>query len=104
LPPQNRSVLRHSNDQSLGSVIKEFLHSYHLEGKFSETRLLHSWEKVVGKMVAVHTKELRIHNKILFVRCDSAALRNELSYERERIMKLLNQEAGSEVIDDIVFS
>jgi predicted nucleic acid-binding Zn ribbon protein len=95
--------LKYSDDQSLGSAIKEFLHAYRLEEKFNETRLLHSWEKVVGKMVSVHTKDLHIRNKILFVRIDSPALRNELSYTREKIVKLLNEEANSEVIEDIVF-
>jgi predicted nucleic acid-binding Zn ribbon protein len=95
--------LKYSNDQSLGSAIKEFLHAYHLEEKYNETRLVHSWEKVVGKMVAMHTKDLHIRNKILFIRTDSAALRNELSYARESIVKSLNDEANALVIEDIVF-
>jgi len=95
--------LKYSNDQSLGSAIKEFLHSYHLEEKFNQTKLLHSWEKVVGKMVAMHTKDLHVRNKILFVRIDSAALRNELSYARETIVKSLNEEVNADVIEDLVF-
>ena len=95
--------MKYSNDQSLGSAIKEFLHAYRLEEKFNETKLIHSWEKVVGKMVAMHTKDLHVRNKILFVRIDSPALRNELSYARETIVRSLNEEAGAEVIEDIVF-
>jgi predicted nucleic acid-binding Zn ribbon protein len=95
--------LKYSNDQSLGSAIKEFLHAYHLEEKFNQTRLLHSWEGVVGKMIALHTKDLYIRNKILFVKIDSPALRNELSYAREKIVRSLNEEAESNVIEDIVF-
>ena len=95
--------MKYSNDQSLGSAIKEFLHAYRLEEKFNQTKLLHSWEKVVGKMVAMHTKDLYIRNKILFVGIDSSALRNELSYAREKIVKSLNEEVNEEVIEDIVF-
>ena len=95
--------MRHSNDQSLGSAIKEFLHAYRLEEKFNQTKLLHSWEKVVGKMVARHTKDLFIRNKILFVSIDSPALRNELGYAREKLVKSLNIEAEGNVIEDIVF-
>jgi hypothetical protein len=54
-------------------------------------------------MVSMHTKDLHIRNKVLFVRIDSPALRNELSYARETIVKSLNDEAGAEVIEDIVF-
>jgi len=34
-----------SNDQSLGDAIREFLHSYHLEDKLNETRVIQSWER-----------------------------------------------------------
>jgi predicted nucleic acid-binding Zn ribbon protein len=95
--------LKYSNDQSLGSAIKEFLQAYRLEEKFNQTKLLHSWEKVVGKMVAMHTKDLHIRNKVLFVRIDSSALRNELNYAREEIIKSLNEEANADVIEDVVF-
>jgi hypothetical protein len=92
-----------SNDRSLGEAIKEFLHSYRLEDKLNETRLIQSWEKVVGALVSKHTQGLYIKNKILFVRIDSSALRNELSYSREKIIRELNQEATTKVIEDIVF-
>jgi hypothetical protein len=92
-----------SNDQSLGEAIKEFLHSYRLEDKLNETRLIQSWEKIVGALVSKHTNGLYIKNKILFVHIDSCALRNELNYSREKIIRELNQEATTKVIEDIVF-
>jgi predicted nucleic acid-binding Zn ribbon protein len=95
--------LYNSNNQSLGSAIKEFLQAYRLEEKFNQTKLIHSWEKVVGKMVANHTKDLHIRNKVLFVKIDSAALRNELNYSRETIIKSLNEEVHADVIEDVVF-
>jgi hypothetical protein len=54
-------------------------------------------------MVSKHTHGLYIKNKILFVRIDSPALRNELSYCREKIVRELNAEASTDVIEDIVF-
>lgn len=92
-----------SNDQPIGAVIKEFLETFRLEDKLNETKLIKSWEKVVGPLVAKHTKGLYIKNRILFVRIDSSALRNELLYSREKIVKDLNNEVSSEIIEDIVF-
>jgi predicted nucleic acid-binding Zn ribbon protein len=92
-----------SNEQPIGAVIKEFLETFRLEDKLNETKLIKSWEKVVGPLVAKHTKGLYIKNRILFVRIDSSALRNELLYSREKIVKDLNNEVSSEIIEDIVF-
>lgn len=92
------------NDQSLGDAIRAFLQAYHLDDKLNETRLIQSWEKVVGNMVGRHTKGLAIRHRVLFVSLDSSALRNELSYRREKLVAALNKEADSAVIEDIVFN
>jgi predicted nucleic acid-binding Zn ribbon protein len=59
---------------------------------------------VVGAMVAKHTTRLSIRNKILYVKLDSAALRNELMFAREKIVKALNKEAGTNMLTEIVFN
>ena len=91
-----------SNDQSLGDAIRQFLHSYHLEDKLNETKIIKSWGKIVGPMVEKHTHGLYIHNRILFITVDSAALRQELSYSRSKLVKALNEEVKNTVIEDIV--
>ena len=96
--------MKYSNDQSIGAAIREFFKAYHLDDKMNETRLIHSWEKVVGKLIANHTRDLKIRNKILFVSIDSPALRNELIYQKEKIMNSLNSEVNANVIVDIVFN
>jgi hypothetical protein len=47
---------------------------------------------------------LNIRKKTLFVKLDSSALKNELSFSKERIIKSLNDEVGEVVIDKIVFT
>ncbi|MCK4360231.1 MAG: DUF721 domain-containing protein [Bacteroidales bacterium] len=96
--------MKKSNDQTLKEVINELLEAYKLGDKLKEVRLIDSWEKVVGKLINKHTKNLYIKKKVLFVKLDSAALRNELSYARQKIIKALNKEAKEVVIDDIVFT
>lgn len=96
--------MKKSNDQTLKEVINELLESYKLGDKLKEVRLIDSWEKVVGKLINKHTKNLYIKKKVLFVKLDSAALRNELSYARQKIIKALNKEADEEVIENIVFT
>lgn len=78
------------------------LRTYGLDGRMKEIRLIDSWEKVMGKPVAKHTREIFIRERKLFVRLDSAALREELSYGREKILKMLNEEAGEQIIDEVV--
>lgn len=94
--------MKRFNDLSLGEAIREFLSTYHLDEKLQERKVLESWETLMGKMVSKHTTDLYIRNKKLYVKVDSAALRNELSYARTTICDVLNKEAQAEVITDVV--
>jgi predicted nucleic acid-binding Zn ribbon protein len=95
--------MKFSTDRPIGEVIREMIQTYRLEGKLNEVKVLHSWEKVVGEMIARHTLDLYIKNKRLFVKVDSPALKNELTYSRSEIAQKLNHEAGGTVIDEVVF-
>jgi predicted nucleic acid-binding Zn ribbon protein len=90
------------NEHTLKEAIDQLLKVYRLDGKLAEHKLIASWEQVMGVMIAKHTKDLYIKHKQLFVTLDSAALRNELSLARNKIVKLLNEEAGSEVITEVI--
>lgn len=92
-----------ANEQSLKEVINELLAAYRLDGKLHEFRLINSWESLMGISVAKHTSKIYINKQTLFVQISSAALRNELSYAKTKLVGLLNKEAGHEVINDIVF-
>lgn len=93
-----------SNDISLKEAIERLVKTYKIEGKLNEVKLLNSWEKLMGAMVANRTNELFIRDRKLFVLLSSASLREELNMNRKKILQLLNQEAGAEVIDEVVFN
>lgn len=92
-----------SSDRPIKDVLKELIDTYRLEGKLNEVKVIHSWEKVVGSMIARHTKDLYIKNGKLFVKIDSPALKNELAYSTSTIIENLNAEAGTKVVGEVIF-
>ena len=88
----------------LKDAIEAFLKENNLESKLNETRLIGAWEEVTGKLVARHTNQMYVKDRVLIVKVDSAALREELSYQRSKLIKKLNKAAGIEAIDDIRFN
>lgn len=90
------------NEHTLKEAIEQLLKAYRLDSKLAERKLIASWEHVMGVMISKHTTDLYIKHKQLFVTLDSAALRNELSLAKTKIVKLLNDEAGSEVITEVI--
>lgn len=93
---------KNHNLYTIKEAIDKLLHTYRLDTKMAELDVINSWKKVMGNMIAKHTTDIRIVNKELYVRLDSAALRHELSLGKEKIVDLLNKEAGGKVVERIV--
>jgi len=91
-------------EQTIGAAIKEWLKANGMEEKWDETRLLEEWDQVVGPVISKHTTSKRIDKSVLYIRLDSASLRHELGYARDKLRKQLNNLAGREIIKTIVFS
>ena len=95
-------MARKSNEQTLKEVINEMLETYKLKGKLNEHRLITSWEKVMGAVIAKRTTDIFIRDKKLYLRLSSAALREELMYARAKIIDMMNAEVGEKVIEEVV--
>ncbi len=94
--------MKRRNEYSIKEVLEAFVKAYRMEDKLNETQLINSWDKVVGAIFANHTQHLSVKNKILYVKLDSAALRNELMMARSKLVEMLNAEMGQKIIEDIV--
>jgi len=92
-----------SNDKSLKEAIEQMLQVYKIKRKFDETGVIATWPDLVGKSVANRTKELFIHDKKLFLRIESSVIKNELVLMRVQIINKINEDAGTILIEDIVF-
>jgi predicted nucleic acid-binding Zn ribbon protein len=95
--------LKKTNDQTLGEAIQELIKTYRLEDKLNQARLIKSWDTVTGEMISRHTEKLFVKGNKLYIKLDSDALKNELIYARTKLVKMLNDSVGSEIITEIVF-
>lgn len=92
-----------SNEQPLKEAIDAYLKAFKLEDKLRETNIVASWEKLVGPTIARYTDQIYIRDKVLFVHLRSAALRQELSMGKEKILSMLNTGEGQPFLTDVVF-
>lgn len=101
--PSTSANSRQGDIVSLKDSITALLKAYRLQGKLNEVTVVASWEKVMGKAVALKTKEVYVSNNKLFVRLTSAPLKHELVMAKTRVMELINSEVGEAVIKEVVF-
>ena len=67
----------------MGDLLEEFFARPYVAAKVAEGRLPDTWREVVGDAVANLTTDLRLENRILYVRLQSSVVRQELFYQRE---------------------
>ena len=82
-------------------LVKVILRSNGLETPWLQRRLIESWDKVAGTLVAQYTTEKYIRNQTLFVHVENPALRSELNMMRSSLVEKLNAEVGSMIITEI---
>lgn len=96
--------MKRRNSEQLGAILEDFFKDNPiLADKMAESRLMQSWNTVLGPAIVRYTSTLYIKNRCLYVRLTSAVVKNELMYCRAKLVENLNAEAGRPVIDDIVF-
>jgi predicted nucleic acid-binding Zn ribbon protein len=94
--------MKRKDSTHINEVLKDYIKALGVEDKLKEAGLINSWEKLVGKMVAKSTRKIEINKGIMYVHLNSSIVRNELMMIRNELLKRLNENAGSELIKEIV--
>ena len=94
--------MREKYDHTLKEVISDLINAYRWKDDLDLVKLGNSWDKIVGKIIARHTQNLKVKNRILYINVDSSVIRNELMFARSKLIDSINKEMGRKMIDDIV--
>ena len=87
---------------SMGEALQLFLNKSKLKTGVQAMQIEDVWEKIMGKTVAKYTDKLQIVGSTLFVNTVVAPLKNELLYQKEKIIEMVNAELGEKVIKEVV--
>lgn len=93
---------RNNENLSMADALREFISENKLEKGMDKIEVQHAWQKLMGNGVANYTVEVRLQNETLFVKLSSAVLREELSYGKEKIISLINEEVGKDIVKKLV--
>lgn len=90
------------SELSIGDALKDFLNKSRLKGGIQALQVQDAWEKIMGKTIAKYTDKIEIINQTLFISSTVAPLKNELLYQKEKIIERVNEALGEKVITEVV--
>ena len=94
---------RTSNTSSLKEAIDAMIDAYRIRGKFDENKLINSWETMMGKPIARRTDKIFIKDDILFVKLNSAPLRQELTMAKVKVLEIIHRDFEKSMVKDVMF-
>jgi hypothetical protein len=93
---------RLNGENSIGDVLKEFMQANNLQPGMDRINVREAWKNLMGNGVNNYTREIMLKGTTLYVELTSAVLREELSYGKEKIVKMINEELKREVVTTVV--
>ena len=87
---------------SLGEALKQFLNKSRLKRQVQALQIEEAWEQIMGKTISKYTDKIEIHGNTLYINTAVAPLKQELLYQKEKIIQLVNEALGEKVIKEVV--
>ena len=95
---------RHSEHVSISEALKEFVETNRVQSGLDKINVADAWVSVMGKGVNNYTTGIKLERNTLYVKLSSSVLREELSYGKEKIISMLNEALGKELVKKLVLS
>jgi len=89
-------------EYSMQDALKQFLKQSRLKGSIQALQIEEIWENIMGKTIAKYTDKIQIINHTLFISTQVAPLKNELLYQKDKIIERVNEALGEKTIKEVV--
>ena len=81
---------RQKDQQKIDDLLKSFVKENKLEKGLDQVNVEAAWRDLMGNGVNNYTNSVKLHKDTLYVELSSSVLREELSYGKDKIIKILN--------------
>ena len=90
--------------KNLSKIIEDVFSQKHFRIGIDNIKVQDAWVKTMGKNIQKYTYKVYYQKGILYVKLKSSVLKEELTFEKVKIIKLINKELGKEYIKDMELS
>ena len=92
------------NNNEIKNLLDIFLKKNNLEKGLLDLEVKRAWHELMENGVSNYTTDVSLKNKTLYIKLSSPALKEELSYGKEKLMKLINEKFKKKIVQKIVLN
>ncbi|MEM9680087.1 MAG: DUF721 domain-containing protein [Bacteroidota bacterium] len=93
---------RRNEHLPIEDILKEFVDTHNLQDGLDKVNVRDAWANLMGNGVNNYTTAIELKHETLYVQLSSSVLREELSYGTEKIITMLNESLGKEIVKTLV--
>lgn len=93
---------RENENLSMKEALSAFIQKNKLEKGINKVDAKEAWIRLMGNGVNNYTTAVELRNDTLFVSLSSSVLREELSLGKSKIITMMNEELGKNLINKLV--
>ena len=93
---------RNNDNIPLSEALKDFIQENKLQQGIDKVNAREAWIRLMGNAVNNYTTAIELRKDTLFVSLSSSVLREELSLGKSKIVEMLNEELGKDLVKKIV--
>ncbi len=93
---------RYNDNQPISDILKEFVEANNLQSGLDKVNIREAWANMMGNGVNNYTTDVKLDRDTLYVSLTSSVLREELSYGKQKIIDMLNESVGKDVVKKLV--
>ena len=93
---------RESDSLSMKDLLGSYIKEGNLHKGFQKIHIDEAWGKMMGPGVESYTREVKLQNGTLIVSLTSSALRDQLSYGKDKIITMINEEMGETLVKKLM--
>ncbi|SFW12774.1 Protein of unknown function [Sinomicrobium oceani] len=93
---------RNSEHISLSDALKAFIEENRLQPGMDKMNVRDAWKQLMGSGINNYTSDVQLKGDTLYVSLTSSVLREELSYGKQKILTMINEELGKELVKKLV--
>jgi hypothetical protein len=96
-------MAKRKNDHiPLGEALQEFIKEHRLQPGMDKVNAREAWKNLMGNGVNNYTTAIELRNDTLYVSLSSSVLREELGHGKSKIITMINEELGKELVRKLV--
>ena len=97
-------MVRRGEIKNISKVLDDVLSQKHFKIGIDNLRVQEAWIKTMGKNIQKYTYTVKYKRGVLYIKLKSSVLKEELTFEKEKVINLINQELGKKYVKDLVLN